>query len=281
MGEIHEERLAAVNDGKKTRGSGSQWAEQADGRNHHDLPFAFRWDGKSTKGRQVAVTLDMIRKIRDQAHGERPQLGLLWFGNEALTSVLESWIAVPEEDWGELLPAARAWALLSAEMRDVTPNAVIDLLMNHAEHKQLIGVLQKDLADLREHAPDTTGLVPVGQLGSLREHLAEVTAERDRYKAQAEMGSLQDKPAVPGFVPRLPWTVIHIVGTHGAVRNGIYYDPDGYQHSFSVGEVRVERSMMNRPKMMVNNNQVRDGDLYMDGVLQVRSSSDPAITEKG
>ena len=114
MGELHEVYLADVNGGRKSRASGSQWDDQGDGRNGHDGPFAFCWDGKSTRGQQIAVTLAMIAKIREQAQGERPQIGLRWYADDALSKVLADWVAVQGADWEEVLDAARKWAELES-----------------------------------------------------------------------------------------------------------------------------------------------------------------------
>ena len=283
MGDLHEAALAEAFGGRKTKASGSQWHDQGDVRNNHDIPFAFCLDGKSTLGKSITVTLDMIAKVRDQAQGERPGFGLRWYGTEDLKTILEDFVLLQLADVEELLPAARAWVELEAALAgEITPQRVSELLMNAAGHRGTIEQLQRELHDARTEL-DGVAIAEsavAGELGTLRAKLTQAEADRDQYKAQSENGTLQDKPVTPSFVPRLPWTIVHIV-RQGSVRNGIYYDHDGYQHSFSVGEIRVERTGGNRPKLMVNNIRVRDGDLYIDGELQARAcSSDPSI-EKG
>lgn len=319
MGELHERALAESFSARKTTSSGNQWHDQGDVRNKHDLPFAFCLDGKSTLGKSITVTLEMIAKIREQAQGERPGFGLRWYGTTDLKTVLEDFVLLQLADVEEMLSAARAFVELQAAIGgDLTAESVNDLLADAQRQQAELATVQGNLesaratirelsaiqgemetlqADLEEERrrrlaqqaqlDQLAGAAQTlrdGGLDSLRGHIIELTAERDRYKSLAEgrehpYGST---PAVPGFVPRLPWTVIHIVRTGGSqVRSGIYYSPQGYQTSFTIGEVRIERTALNRPKLMVNDVRVRDGDLYVDGVLQARASSDRSIAEKG
>lgn len=108
MGSKHEEFLAELNGGRKTKSSGNQWNDRNDGQNHpltDDFPFS--WDGKSTLGQGINVTLDMIAKCREHAGLVPPMLGLRWYANESLSDVREDWIAIPAADWQEVLEAAR------------------------------------------------------------------------------------------------------------------------------------------------------------------------------
>jgi hypothetical protein len=115
MGELHEVHLADVFGGRKSRGSGNQWDDPADGRNDHTRQaLAFSWDGKSTTGSSITVSLAMIEKIREQAKGERPAIGLRWYGNQALTLVDEDGVLITTEDMEELLAEARQEGLITA-----------------------------------------------------------------------------------------------------------------------------------------------------------------------
>lgn len=113
MAELHEAFLAELNGGVQSKASGSQWTDPGDGRNNRMTEdFAFAWDGKSTCGETIAVSRAMIAKIREQAGGERPQLGLRFYATWRLDEVTEDWVAVPAADWAELLEAARRPASL-------------------------------------------------------------------------------------------------------------------------------------------------------------------------
>jgi hypothetical protein len=287
MGELHEKALAAAFEARKTTASGSKWHDQGDIRNGHDTPFAYCLDGKSTLSKSITVTLDMIAKIREQAQGERPGFGLRWYGTGDLKTVLEDLVLLQLADVEEMLPAARGWVELEAALGGrITPERVSELLASAAEHSDTIERLQAELEDARIelNGVSVAEQMVAGDLEALHTRLAGAEADRDRYKAQAEAVQPYGSPqtAVPGFVPRLPWTVIHMVHVgSGTVRSGTYYDPQGHQHPFTVGTVRVERSGMNRPRLMVNEVRVSDGDLYVGGVHQVRACADGAIEEMG
>jgi hypothetical protein len=252
MGELHEEFLAELFGGVKTKASGSQWSEQADGRNHHDLPFAFRWDGKSTHAASIAITLAMIEKLREQAHGERPAFGLRWWANEALTSVKEELVALFADDFGELLASARAYEAAKPKI----DAALADLENLGSENERLV----KDLAQALE------------TVRAMREEATSTPAAQER--------------AVPGFVPRLPWTTVHFTvdaddPAKKAVHAGVRYLEDGAQIPFEVKSVRVERTMGNRPRLIVNEVVIRNGDLYRQGALVARVWADKPDQEVG
>ncbi|MCW2929898.1 MAG: hypothetical protein JWM19_860 [Actinomycetia bacterium] len=310
-GELHEIYLAEVNDGSKTRASGSKWFDQGDGRNNHDLPFAFCWDGKSTRGKQIAVTLEMIAKIREQAQGERPELGLRWYANENLDKVLEDWIAVPGDDWGEVLPAARKLAALEAEFGDLDaflhrPAIVLpigsDLSQDEMDRfrSDLDDAVRRGgvagLAQMLRAPQEQGGDVP-DEMTFLREELS--VARQALEDANSAVRSRDDEAAVlrvalanqarnrvmvPQYVPRLPWTIIDVHKIMGrTVRLGHHYDEQGVLTVIDVGTVVVERTHdpANRPQLMVNDRRVRDGSLYVDGALVARACADDRSLEAG
>jgi hypothetical protein len=256
MGEKHEEYLAEVNAGRKTMASGSKWADPGDGRNAHDLPYAFAWDGKSTHGKSITVTLDMIAKIREQALGELPQIGLRWYATEDLRNVHEDWVAVPGDSWQEILASARAWVVLEVSLGNVSRDDVAALIRKAATADQLT----EGLADA--HA----SLLRAGE--QLAVQARELAVLRERQAAPKELAQ---------WVPRLPWTVVH-----RATGTAVEYAADGTQRSYTSGEVRVERSMNDRPRLFVNAVQLRNADLYgADGTLQARVCQDDPSIEVG
>lgn len=103
MGDEHEAFLADLFGGHRTRGSGNQWQNPADGRTSRmHVPFAFAWDGKSTLHKSIGVSLAMWDKIREQAGGERPMLALRYYDNQKL-DVLRDLVVVDANDFAELL----------------------------------------------------------------------------------------------------------------------------------------------------------------------------------
>jgi hypothetical protein len=103
MGDTHEVFLADLFGGRQTRGSGNQWRDPMDGhtsRKHQR--FAFSWDGKSTLAKSIGVSREMWAKAREQAGGNRPMLGLRFYGNEAL-EVDKDLVVVDAHDFAEML----------------------------------------------------------------------------------------------------------------------------------------------------------------------------------
>jgi hypothetical protein len=251
MGELHEEHLAEINGGRKSRSSGNQWHDAADGRNSRDDPFNFAWDGKSTLGKGINVTLDMIAKIREQAGGERPEIGLRWYGSGDLTQVTEDWIAVPDVDFEEMKIAATAYEAA----RPKVEAALADLDRLGTENERLSKALGQALETVR----------------AMREEAERTVPEQGRE--------------IPGFVPQLPWmTVYHMASAVPGVKSliwGVRYEADGRRVPVEVDEIRVERHMGNRPRLIVNNAVVRNGDLYQEGALAVRVWADHQIGETG
>jgi len=106
MSEKHERFLASFLGGRKTRGSGNQFANQMDGRHdRYAQEFAFTWDGKATLGKSIGVSRQMWGKAEEQAHGERPMLGLRFYDNERLDVGLDL-VVLSVADFDELLTRA-------------------------------------------------------------------------------------------------------------------------------------------------------------------------------
>lgn len=283
MGELHEERFTAALGMKKTKASGSRWDEQADGRHGHDEPFAFRADGKSTKGKSITVTLETIGKIRDQAHGERPAIPLAWYGNEALTQVLEDWIAVPLGDFAEMRDAAVAWSLLETGLEgDVTPGQVREVITRIGHMQGLVATVKEELRAAEGALSDASRMLAErdDEIADLKLRLAaHAGSPRVQAAPEAETGVY-----VPGFIPRLPWFVVSAVRSGSATRfTAVRYGADGHMHPVSVSTVRVERSLGsgNRPRLIVDDIRIPAGDLFTDGLLVARVCADTPSLEVG
>jgi hypothetical protein len=270
MGRRHVEHVAEVLGITPSAASGSQWQNPADGRSAHDIPYPVAIECKSTRGKSLTETLDMIAKLREQALGENPVLSLRWYGTDDLSVVLEDWAAVPLDFLGELLRSARKWAEHEANPPMIYPEdltavpvpvpAPLEHLMRRAEEAVN---LRKALADAHRE------LLQAGdQIAVLR------------LKAEASMPQ-GDLPQAQ-FVPRLPWTVVHVHAPGIPMAQVmIRYAPDGLQTAVPVSSARVERTLANRPRLVVNDQVVRDGDLYRDGQLTVRTCHDRPEIEVG
>lgn len=282
MGARHEEYLAFVNDGRKSKASGSQWNDPADGRSAHDEPFCTAWDGKSTLGKSISVTLEMLRKIREQALGEIPQVGLRWYKTESLRDVAEDWVAVPGDDWREILRAGRNWVrLVEWLLGEAASDPVLKKTLEDADTADVIrGLLlrAKTAAPLRAALADAQdALMAAGQRMAAQE--LELEALRGRQESPGEMAQ---------WVPRLPWTVVHMRPADpgwwagDVVGVAVRYQDDGMQVPAMVTNVRVQRSAGNRPHLFVDNVRLRHGDLYApDGHLQARVCEDDPSIEVG
>lgn len=110
MSDRHEEDLLALLGGSGTRNSGAVWSDQSDGHQTGlDQHWRFAWDGKSTLGKSIGVTRDMLTKLREQCRGLEPLLPLRWYANDRLTMVDEDWILVEAETFAEVLDDANAY----------------------------------------------------------------------------------------------------------------------------------------------------------------------------
>ena len=110
MSDSHEKFLAELFDARTTPGSGSGFANQADVRNDDRRQYhAFAVDGKSSFGKSISITREMIDKIIEQAHNERPALAFRFYLDETMRNTVD-WVAIAAEDFWELLADARAYS---------------------------------------------------------------------------------------------------------------------------------------------------------------------------
>lgn len=110
MSDRHEEDLVEALDGIKTVASGSTWSDKSDG---HQLAsegyWRFAWDGKSTLGKSIGVSREMIAKLREQCRGLEPLLPLRFYRDTRLTLVDEDWVAVELETFAVMQRDANRW----------------------------------------------------------------------------------------------------------------------------------------------------------------------------
>lgn len=110
MSDRHEEDLAETLGGKRTRNSGAVWSDQSDG--HHlqsEEYWRFAWDGKSTLGKSIGISREMVAKLREQSRGLLPLLPLRWYRDNRLTAVDIDLVALDLETFAEILSDANAW----------------------------------------------------------------------------------------------------------------------------------------------------------------------------
>lgn len=112
MSDNHEQFLAELIGGRRTPGSGNQFANQMDVRNDvRRTPYAFALDGKCTFGKGLTLTRADLVKAEAQAHAEQPGFGLRWYPDETLRNPIDL-VAVWAVDFGNLLHDAREYRRL-------------------------------------------------------------------------------------------------------------------------------------------------------------------------
>jgi hypothetical protein len=110
MSDRHEDHLAAVLDGRKTRGSGNQSRDQMDGKqSYREQHYTFTWDGKATLAKSISVTRQMWAKAKEQAHWAVPILPLRFYANERLTAVEADLVVIDLDTLAEIQRDANAW----------------------------------------------------------------------------------------------------------------------------------------------------------------------------
>ena len=308
----HETDVAERLGGRKTRGSGSQWHDKGDGRNEHFGSFPFAWDCKSTQRQSISVTLAMLEKIIEEAHGDRPALPLRFYSNARL-DVAQDWIVVKLDDFTEILETARrahgavhielpehltdeqveefrqqiSEALAGGVYWQPRPAGDPDLVMalgrtQQAEARAVaraelaeenVAALQRQLDEARAQLapPPEVQLIPATFTEEDKQRLRDEIL-RELAGENEPVGLVDEIEQPPGMAawelpPRVPWTVIR---TEGRRHAGVHWNAMGHPAAFEVTEVRTEPTSSTTERLMVNNQVVRAGDLYIDGRLRLR-----------
>src|SRR4028118_449738 len=80
MSARREDHLVALLGGRRTRNSGATFRDQMDGRHdHRSQGYTLAWDGKSTLGKSMTVSLAMWEKAKEQAHYNEPIMPLRFY----------------------------------------------------------------------------------------------------------------------------------------------------------------------------------------------------------
>jgi hypothetical protein len=89
MSDRHEAFLASLFEGRMTKGSGSHWSDQLDGKQARGSGhLVFAWDGKSTLSKTISVGLEMWAKAVSQTRAwETPMLALRFYPTDRLDKV--------------------------------------------------------------------------------------------------------------------------------------------------------------------------------------------------
>ncbi len=108
MSDHHEHDLARWFGGRVTRGSGNQFNDQMDGRNHPYTPHPFAWDGKATLAKSTSLSLATWDKAVQQADPLTPLVALRFYGSQRL-DVVRDLVVLGMNDFLGLLEDARTY----------------------------------------------------------------------------------------------------------------------------------------------------------------------------
>lgn len=109
LADAHEVFVADLLGARQSRASGSQWHDQADGRqSRYAVDFAFAFDCKAAMPgtKSISVTRAMWDKLEQQSHGERSLLPLRFY-TTLRGEVWRDLVVMNLHDLAELLEAAR------------------------------------------------------------------------------------------------------------------------------------------------------------------------------
>lgn len=137
MSDRHEDFLAELLGGRKTKGSGSHWRDQMDGKNdQHEQPHALVWDGKATQNASVSISRDMWAKACEQSGGLIPSVAIRFYSKGFLLKSELDLITLEANDFAAILEDAR-----KAQIRGLEAASAAGVLRDvqneerHARHR--------------------------------------------------------------------------------------------------------------------------------------------------
>lgn len=119
MSDRHEHDLLVVLGGKGTLNSGATWRDPADGHQTlEDQHYRFAWDGKSTVGKSIGVSLEMWAKAVAQSRNLDTLIPLRFYANTRLTEVAADLVVIDLDVLAQVLADANAYRALPQEVRE-------------------------------------------------------------------------------------------------------------------------------------------------------------------
>jgi hypothetical protein len=121
MSDKHEDFLAELLGGRKTKGSGSHWRDQMDGKNdQQEQAHALAWDGKATQANSVGVSREMWAKACEQSGGLIPSIAIRFYGAGFRLKPELDLIALEVNDFAAILEDARQAHIRQLESASTT-----------------------------------------------------------------------------------------------------------------------------------------------------------------
>lgn len=301
MGDLHEKYLAELTGSRQSKASGAKFDDKADGRGNHLLDeWAVCFDGKSTRGLGINITREMLAKIIDEAHGERPMIGLRFYDNDRLDRIGFDWVAIEAQHFAELLFAARHAAtsdVVTSEQGDRVRELEDQLTRALQERDEALQAEQ--LTGPRDARLDevTRALgVKEEENATLRgrmQNLVDAMDERD-VQVRELTAQLQAREAIIAQQPRQPSPAPEDPRQTGLIVSGVHDGQGGIRwrgqrmryrqppQDFAVESVRIENTAHGHRALFVNDQQVREGTLLLDGNVEfVAKPHDQACAEAG
>jgi hypothetical protein len=279
MSRIHEERLAALVGGTRSPGSGNQWTAPADGRASRMLnEYGWATEGKATLGQGITLTREILAKLAEQAEGERPLIGLIWFADETFERVDHELVAMNADDFTEVMDDnARLRAELETALEAVVTaveaamSATVDRSSSPGSAADMVRAAQAQATALRRENERLVGLVStLGLLAPDAAELAEIgMPSQELWPCLVIDVRSWDDPAKSGRRARA-WKI----GERGHVEKIVrtvtdeFGQPKKTEHP---GEIRVDRGVGTHGRIFLDGQIVRRGELRSEGVLVVQS----------
>jgi hypothetical protein len=261
MSRLHEEFLAELVGGTRSKGSGNQWTQPADGRASRILnEYGWATEGKATCGQGIEITRKILEKLDEQAEGERPLIGLRWYADETLETVAHELVAMQAADLQEVLDDnARLREELQTALaanedlasgKPLTPGSAAELVRKAQEHA----------AYLRRENQRLTGMVAMlGLLTPAQRELAELgMPPRELWPCYVVDIRPYDEPEKIGRRKRF-WMV---------------YEDGRVEALGEPRSVRVDRGIGTMGRLFINEQIIRRGELRINGVLDLQVRDD-------
>lgn len=116
MSKRHEDYVAGVLGGRRTRNSGASWVDQGDGKQHPDTgEYYFGWDCKATLAASISISRAAWDKAVEQTREGRTAMPLRLYTNARLTDSLDL-IVCSLDDFADLQTDANEACELRAEV---------------------------------------------------------------------------------------------------------------------------------------------------------------------
>jgi hypothetical protein len=113
LSDKHEAFIQELFGGRICRGSGNQTNNPLDVRmdpQDRHTPYAFGFDGKSTRGRSMSITIEAWEKVWLQGHGQRPAMPLRFYHPDNTLTPHHDLVVVSLHDFQEVLELANTYA---------------------------------------------------------------------------------------------------------------------------------------------------------------------------